>query len=129
METWRALIPETCDPCALAHPVRHSFDNEVWVYKSALGRVGEGIGMYGVTETKEWQAIRRQVRRYPDQWVAQRRFEAVPLFAGADRWYPCIGIYTINGHAAGVYGRANQKPLIAATSKDIAVLIDNPSSV
>jgi hypothetical protein len=39
-------------------------------------------------------------------------------------WYPCIGVYTVDGRAAGIYGRVASQPLINDTAKDIAVLVD-----
>jgi glutathionylspermidine synthase len=122
MTTWRRLLPETLDARSVKDDTREG--DAAWVYKPALGRVGEGIGMRGVSDAKEWKSVRREARRYNKHWVAQRRFDAVALSVGEQTWYPCIGVYTVNGHAAGVYARANTKPLIASTAKDFAVLIN-----
>jgi glutathionylspermidine synthase len=121
MDTWRRLLPETCDPRQHSVPM-----DEGWIYKPTWGRIGEGIGMRGVTSTKEWNAIQRQVKRHPNEWIVQRRFDALPVHASdGTRWYPCIGVYTVNGRAAGIYGRINTNPLITSTAKDIAVLVED----
>ena len=55
LPTWRALLPQTCDP----REVNWRNHSEQWVLKPALGRVGEWIGIRGITADKEWRAIAR----------------------------------------------------------------------
>ena len=40
------------------------------------------------------------------------------------RFFPCLGVYTINGIAAGIYGRYSHRPLIDYAAVDVAVLIE-----
>jgi hypothetical protein len=54
--------------------------------------------------------------------VAQRRFDAVPLEIDGARSYPCVGVFTIDGRAAGAYGRLAQRPLIDWHAQDVAVM-------
>lgn len=118
LPAWRAVLPETRDP--------READwrrDESWVLKPSLGRVGDGIGMTGVTSGDDWKKIRRSVRWFPRWWAAQRRFEAVPMTAGGEPFYPCVGVYTIDGKAAGAYGRLARKPLINHLAQDAAVLL------
>ena len=123
MPTWRALLPETRDPRDV--PWRASSD---WVLKPALGRVGDGIGMRGVTPAKEWRVIARGARWRPQWWIAQRRFEAVPFVCDGEPTYPCIGVYTIDGRAVGAYGRIADRPLVDWRARDIAVLVERAAS-
>ena len=119
LPTWRRLLPETCDP--------RQTDwrrDDSWVLKPALGRVGDLVGLAGVTEEREWKVIRQDVRRCPRLWVAQRRFAAVPLQTEEGLLYPCVGVYTIDGRAAGAYGRAARRPRIDHLAQDRAVLIE-----
>jgi len=121
LDTWRQLLPETADPRQRGFPMDAS-----WIYKPAWGRIGEGIGMRGVTEAKEWKAIQSHVKRRPDEWVIQRRFDTLPVLAAdGTPWYPCIGVYTVNGRAAGIYGRISTTPIITSTAKDVAVLVEH----
>ncbi len=121
VETWRRLLPETRDP-------RHApwkREPQRWVVKPALGRVGEAIAMTGVTTPKEQRQIERSTFWHPQWWVAQRRFEIVPAIDDANvARYPCLGVYTIDGRAAGIYGRMSTRPLINHDAQDVAVLID-----
>ncbi|HZW10765.1 MAG TPA: glutathionylspermidine synthase family protein [Phycisphaerales bacterium] len=119
MEAWRALLPETRDPRAVDRRAA-----EEWVYKPALGRVGEGIGIRGVVGDRDWRRIRRAARRRPSWWVAQRRFEALHIDTPEGPRYPCIGVFVIDGAACGAYGRIAPRPLIDARSQDIAVLVE-----
>lgn len=118
LDTWRALLPETLDP----REARWQ-DSDEWVLKPALGRVGEDIGMRGVTRAKEWQRIARSVRRHPDHWIAQHRFDATPVSLGGRPRYPSVGVYTVNGRAIGAYGRIAERPLIDVRARDAAVLV------
>jgi hypothetical protein len=81
------------------------------------------IDMTGVTLAKDSQAIRRAARRHPRHWVAQQRFEAVPLEGPGGPVYPCIGIYTLNARVIGAYGRVAVRPLIDHRAQDMAVLV------
>jgi glutathionylspermidine synthase len=119
--TWRALLPETRDPREAAWR-----NGEDWVLKPALGRVGEGIGLHGVTTAQDWERIRRDVRRRPGEWVAQRRFTPTPLAVGHAVLHPVVGVYTIDGRAAGAYGRLAARPLVDWRARDAAVLVDVP---
>lgn len=123
LPTWRRLLPETHDPREV--PWRRE---EGWVVKPALGRVGDGVGVAGATGAKEWRAIRSGVRWAPRHWVAQRRFDAVPLETPEGKAYPCLGVYTVDGEAAGIYGRASPRPRIDHLARDLAVLIVQETS-
>jgi glutathionylspermidine synthase len=118
LPTWRVLLPETRDP----RDVRWQGSDE-WVLKPALGRVGEDVLISGITAAPDAQRVARDVTRHPQHWIAQRRFEATPLVAGGTDCYPGIGIYTVDGRAAGAYGRLAARPLIDARARDAAVLI------
>jgi glutathionylspermidine synthase len=117
MPTWRKLLPETQDPRCV--PWKR---DESWVLKPALGRVGEGIGLHGVTSGRDWVSIRRSATWWPTHWVAQRRFEMVPLFGSLHPVFPVIGVYTVNRRVAGIYARLAARPLIDHLAQDVAVL-------
>jgi glutathionylspermidine synthase len=119
VQTWRALLPETRDPRELDWR-----RDEGWVLKPALGRVGEGIGLRGITQAGEWDRIAAAARRRPGEWVVQRRFTSTPLTVRGSELHPSIGVYTIDGRVAGAYGRLAQRPLIDWLARDAAVLVD-----
>lgn len=118
MHRWRELLPETRDLRAI-NP-----KHEDWILKPALGRVGDGIGMQGVNTSREWKSIARAARRSPRWWAAQRRFHALPIDTPDGPRYPCLGVFVIDGRAAGIYARLAARPLIDARSQDVAVLLD-----
>jgi hypothetical protein len=39
--------------------------------------------------------------------------------------HACVGVYTIDGKAAGAYGRLSSKPVIDYTAVDVAVLVQD----
>jgi glutathionylspermidine synthase len=116
---WNTLLPETRDP----REVNWKQDPD-WVLKPALGRVGEAIGLDGITSEGEWKMIRRAVRWGANHWVAQRRFSPMPFVSDGQSWHICFGVYTVNGRAAGIYGRVAAQALINHLARDIAVLVE-----
>jgi len=79
--------------------------------------------MRGVTDAKQWRQLSRNVRWFPSGWAAQRRFAATAFRVRGVDLYPSVGIYTIDGHAAGAYGRLAERPLIDGRARDAAVLV------
>jgi glutathionylspermidine synthase len=124
VQMWKELLPETADP----RRVPWKRDDQ-WVLKPALGRVGEMIGLHGVTSGKDWRAIRRSATWWPGHWVAQKRFQMQPLSGPQGVVYPVIGVYTVDRRVAGIYARLAQQPLINHLAQDVAVLITQPSFV
>jgi hypothetical protein len=55
--------------------------------------------------------------------VAQRRFEALALEHEGEALHPCLGVFVIDGRAAGVYGRVARRPLIDSRARDVPVLV------
>ena len=119
LPTWRALLPETRDPRDAAW-----LDGDEWVIKPALGRVGDGVGIAGVTAPGDWQRIVRSIRWHSRHWVAQRRFAAAPLTVADEPRYPSIGVFTIGTRAVGVYGRVARRALIDSKAQEAAVLVE-----
>jgi glutathionylspermidine synthase len=123
LPTWRALLPETRSPRAADWR-----GDDGWVLKPALGRVGEDVGLFGVVGAREWRAIARSARWWPGHWVAQRRFESIALAFEGEALHACLGVYVIDGRAAGIYGRVARRPLVDARARDVAVLLPDEVS-
>jgi len=116
LPTWRAMLPETRDP-------RSVEPGEGWVVKPILGRAGEEIGIAGITPPPTLKKLWQAARKHPKAWIAQRRFTSVPFVSAGETWYPCVGVYTINGRAAGAYGRLGSRPITDGHARDVAVLV------
>jgi glutathionylspermidine synthase len=118
LPTWRALLPETVDPR------RADWEHdEDWVLKPAFGRVGEDVALRRLLSPKEWREIRRDARRHPGAWVAQRRFTSRALESARGQRHVCVGVYTVDGRAAGFYGRVASRPRIDQYAEDVPVLV------
>lgn len=108
--SWRALAPILIpDGTAL---------------KPSWGRVGEGVCIPGVTPRAALRRGVRAARRSPRRWILQDRFESRPVECEGGPVHACLGVFVIQGVAAGVYGRIAARPLIDARAQDIAVLLD-----
>ena len=115
---WKKLLPETRDPKSVKPQ-----DGE-WIYKPALGRVGEGISIKGAITEKERLRIEKEARRDHGNWAAQRKFTSQPLTdVNGEIYHLCVGVFTVNGKSAGFYGRISPYPRIDDRAKDIPLLV------
>ena len=116
---WKRLLPQTCDPKSIPN------QNDDWIYKPALGRVGEGISIKEAVSDKEMKQINKAARKYPKDWIAQRRFKSRPVPAeNGGEFHVCIGVFTVDGKNAGFYGRISPYPRIDGNAIDIPILIE-----
>ena len=123
LRVWRRSLLETRDPADVR------IGDPEWILKPALGRVGEGVLIRGVTAVAEARKIDRWARWFPRGWAAQRRFEAVAIESDHGLVYPSLGVFVIDGEVAGIYGRVADRPLIDQLARDCAVLIEAPEPV
>jgi glutathionylspermidine synthase len=118
MPTWRALLPETRDPRTVDWR-----REDGWLLKTAMCNNGDAVKIREAMSSAEWLRTRLAVQLSPARWVAQRRFDASPIATPAGRRYVCIGVYTVNGKAAGAYARLSEKPVIDFAAVDAALLL------
>lgn len=118
MPTWRTLLPETRDP----RDAPWSSD-ESWLLKTAMCNNGDTVCMRDLMSHKAWLRSHMSVRLSPGQWIAQRRFQSVPVSAPVGSRHICIGVYTVNGRTEGAYARLSEKPVIDYSATDVALLL------
>jgi len=119
---WKELLPETKSPKDI-NP-----QNTDWIYKPALGRVGEGISIKDAISKKELSEIEKSARRDSKNWVSQQMFESVPVKSvNGENYHLCLGVFTIDGKFAGIYGRISLYPRIDSNAEDISVLVSKES--
>ena len=118
MKTWRNLLPETIQ-------VKDLGTKEGFIYKPVYGRVGEKISIKEACKGDEYTKILKDVKMHPNQYLAQNRFQSMPL-KGEDgiEYHICLGSYTIEGEHAGYYARMSPYPRIDSYAADIPVLIE-----
>jgi hypothetical protein len=122
--TWRRALPETRD----ARDVPWARD-EGWVLKSAYCNTGDSVTLRELVTPASWIARSLEARVMARSWVAQRRFVTTPIDTPAGKMFPCVGVYTIDGRACGLYGRLSPQPVIDYAAIDVAVLVDTRSLV
>ena len=119
LPAWRHLLPPVRDPREMSW-----FNDRGWLLKTAFCNTGEAVFIrQGMTPYQWWQT-KLWSRLAPDHWVAQRRFESVPIQTPLGPRHVCVGIYTVNGKASGAYARLSEKPVTDYTAVDAALLID-----
>jgi len=115
---WKTLLEETKEP----RSIKKGLDG--WIYKPAFGRVGAGISIKGAVSEKECRKIEKAARSQRKGWVAQRMFRSVPVISPDGKSYHvCIGVFTVDGRAAGFYARLSGAALINESAQDVPVLI------
>jgi hypothetical protein len=111
--TWRALAPESREPAGVP--------DAGWLLKGAFSNNGDAVI---APDEPDWRQAARRARRDPARWVMQRRFVPVPIDTPLGPRYPCLGVYTLGGEPAGVYGRLSATPTIRHDATDVAVLVE-----
>ena len=115
--TWKQFLPKTLDPLK-------GVKDGNWIYKPAMGRVGDSITIESTMESKKISKIKEYVFKKPQNWVMQEKFNSQALVSKEGiAYHLCIGVFTINEKSAGFYARASLYPRIDEKALDIAVLI------
>jgi glutathionylspermidine synthase len=117
MEAWRALLPETRSIQEV--PWRR---DDSWILKTAYSNGGETVSIRELLTADKWSRIMWHARFWPDFWVAQKKFVAIPVQTPIGPHFPCIGVFTIDGVASGIYARLAARPWIDFSSIDVVVL-------
>ena len=118
LPTWRQLLPETREPSAA--PWR---SDASWMLKSAYSNNGDEVLNRELSPAAEWRQATRWIAWTRRRWCAQRRFDSRPLATPWGPMHVCIGVYAVDGRAAGMYGRVSRLPVVDYRSADAAVLI------
>jgi glutathionylspermidine synthase len=118
LSTWRLLLPETRAPDRAA--LRGDGD---WVLKAAFSNTGDDVLIPGLADRRQWRHSALAAWLQPSGWLVQRRFDALAVATPLGAMYPCLGVYSVDGRAAGVYGRLSPRPWINHEAIDVAVLI------
>jgi len=116
--TWRDLLPETRDPRDVDWRREPG-----WLLKAAFANNGDEVHDRTWARPRAWRQASWAARLSPGVWAAQRRFDPLPVATPDGMMYPCLGVYTIDGRAAGVYGRLSPRPVIDYAAVDVAVLV------
>ena len=122
---WKELLPETISVKELKERV----DKDKFIFKPANGRVGEKISIKEACKEDEYKKIMLDVKLKPWKYVAQRRFDSMPLKGEqGEEYHICIGSYSIDGCHGGYYARLSDTPRIDSNAADIPVLIEGGGS-
>lgn len=122
LPTWNTLLPPTREPLHI-NWLRAS----QWLLKTAYCNTGDTVTMRGVVKRRTYLKAISQALLMPHRWLAQQQFESLTIATPWGTMYPCVGVYTINGKAAGIYGRMAPQPLINFAAIDVAILIQDVS--
>ncbi len=117
--SWRKLMPECCDPRDVV-----GADWDRFVLKGCYSNTGDSVHLCGSLSRNEQQRLIQKARREPLKWIAQRRFETHPIESTRGLLYPCVGVFVINGRAAGAYVRLSSTQVTDGSAKEAPLFID-----
>jgi hypothetical protein len=118
LATWRQLLPE-----AREVPRGARSTDAAWMLKAAYSNNGDEVLNRELSPPAEWRRATRPFALARGQWVLQRRFESEALATPWGGMHACVGVYTVDGVAAGMYGRLSHFPIVDYRSADAAVLV------
>ncbi len=120
LRTWRDLLPTTVDPRTV------NWQNDPrWLLKTAFCNTGDSVSAPDLLTKQQWRKTKWDVRLHPNSWIAQQRFQTVRIASPIGPVTPCIGVYTIDGEAIGIYSRLSKTDIINFTAIDVATLIQS----
>jgi len=122
LTAWKRFLPETRDPRDV--PWKR---DESWLVKPAFCNTGDSVTARDIVPPNCWRRACIDVLLHPRQWIAQRRFNVLPIDTPRGMLFACIGVYTIDGVACGAYGRLSPNGIINYAAVDAAVLIERDS--
>ena len=120
--TWQQLFPESRDPRAVGPT---EWDD--WVLKEAYSNAGDAVYICGTYSNNDRRKLVERALREPLKWVAQRRFETLTVEAESGVLLPCVGVYVVDGKAAGAYVRLSVGPVTNGAAKEAPLLIEQSS--
>ena len=119
-QLWRRFLPETRQPQEV--PWR---TDDGWILKSAFSNTADEVCIRDMMNQRDWGKLQWEVRLLPWHWIAQRRFQSLEVDTPHGAMHACVGVYTIDGRAAGAYGRIARRALIDYAAVDVAILIED----
>lgn len=116
---WQVFVPESCDPRDV-----HSHDWDQCVLKATYSNTGDHVHFCSELSTRARERMISMALKHPSEWVAQRRFDTLPLKSVRGLLFPCIGVFVVNGRAVGAYGRLSSSPIVDGAAIEAPVMID-----
>ncbi len=116
--SWLRLLPSTRAPCIAA-------TGNGWLLKAAYSNNGDSVLGRGWPARRGFGGAMLHAMVRPGSWVAQRRFDSRPLATPEGPMHLCLGVYTVDGRAAGLYARLSPQPVIDYLARDVAVLVED----
>ncbi len=58
------------------------------------------------------------------QWIAQRRFQTLLVQSTSGPLHPCVGVFVVDGRAAGAYVRLSTHQVTDGAAKEAPLLIE-----
>ena len=117
--TWRALFPECRDPRDVP-----TAEWDEWVLKATYSNAGDAVYICAHHSKDKLRKLVAKALSEPLKWVAQRRFETATVESERALLRPCVGVYVVDGKAAGAYVRLASGPITDGSAQEAPLFIE-----
>jgi len=116
---WKTFMPECRDPRDV-----HAPDWDDWALKASYSNTGDRVYLCNTLARQQRESVIKKAATNPMQWIAQRRFQTMPVDSTSGPLYPCVGVFVVDGKAAGAYVRLSTHQVTDGAAKEAPLLID-----
>jgi glutathionylspermidine synthase len=120
------FLPETFDVMELRASMLVR-DQQEWVIKRALGRVGDEVFVGRVCEPEEWERAVKEVcrlRLLGERWIAQRFVSQTPIPTPWGRMLATVGAYVLDGRFVGYFSRVTPTSHVSHDALCVPVFVE-----
>jgi glutathionylspermidine synthase len=122
--TWEKLCPESRDPRDV-----DARDWDEWVLKACYSNTGDHVYLCAALPPDVRRKVIKDAQRNPFQYVAQKRFETAPVETCRGPMFPCVGVFVVNGSAAGAYLRLSTGQVTDGAAVEAPLFIDRAKRI
>jgi hypothetical protein len=85
----------------------YAANRDALVLKHQFGRMGEEVAIGRFYTDAEWAAEVAEVAKVPFDWTVQEFFDVAPVEIEGRMFFPCYGLYVVDGKPVDVYCRVS----------------------
>jgi len=116
---WKDFMPECRDPRDV-----NASDWDNWALKATYSNTGDRVYLCDTLPRQQRETLIKKANRKPMQWIAQRRFQTLLVQSTSGPLHPCVGVFVVDGQAAGAYVRLSTHQVTDGAAKEAPLLIE-----
>lgn len=120
----RSYLPstESFDPARVRN---YRDERDAWVLKPVFGRMGYDVTIGRLQTPEKWEKKLAEAVKNAPVYCMQKYFDTAAVQFEAGSYFPCVGVYVIDGKFAGYFTRVSPTPLTTYEAIDVATVVKN----